>query len=251
MILARKYIRHNLEQCSTNLKRLTYLKLISPLTEYERRCSPVNHTSFHHLTRQISSSAIQHNHNSTKSKTNRKHQRNRLPSNFLSDLQSQHPDIKISTNPYDLDSHGHGESYHPSSPPDAVIYPSTIEEIRDILNLCCREAEDQSNDNGLNSGDDNVTVVEVVAVIPYGAGTSVEGHLNMLIPNDDKIIEVPSSAFMNNDECSDYRKVRIQRRGGISIDMSNFQTIGEVEIGDLFVNVGAGVTRKRLNESLR
>ena len=41
-------------------------------------------------------------------------QQSRLPSDFLSSLQSQHPSLKISTNPYELDSHGHGESHHPT-----------------------------------------------------------------------------------------------------------------------------------------
>jgi hypothetical protein len=169
----------------------------------------------------------------------------RLPPNFLSTLQSRYPDLHISTNPYDLESHGHGESYHPSSPPDAVIYPSNAEQIRDILSLCCREAESTSE------AEDREAVVDVVSVIPYGAGTSVEGHLNMLIPKDDEIIHVPTALFAENDGSDSYRKVKVCRRGGISIDMSNFQQIGEVETGDLFVRVGAGVTRKTLNESLR
>ena len=172
----------------------------------------------------------------------------RLPYTFIPTLLSKHPGLKISTNPYDLDSHGHGESYHPSSPPDAVIYPSNVEEIQDILSLCCRESDDQYVCSGTN---EQITNVDIVSVIPYGAGTSVEGHLNMLIPKDDRIIQVPSSMFVNGYESESYRKVNVRRRGGISLDMSNFQHIGEVETGDLFVTVGSGVTRNTLNDSLR
>jgi len=47
------------------------------------------------------------------------------------------------------------------------------------------------------------------------------------------------------------KKVRIKRKGGISLDMCNFQSIGELTPGDGFVKVGAGVTRNSLNDALR
>ena len=178
----------------------------------------------------------------------------RLPFDFLSILQSTHPNLEISLNKYDLDSHGHGESYHPTSPPDAIIYPSSVEEIQDILRLCCREV--------YRDGDDNIPTVEIVSVIPYGAGTSLEGHLNFLLPNDDSVInnddavELPSSLFESSFEDSkqlknETKRAKIKRKGGISLDMSNFQSIGELTPGDVFIKVGAGVSRKTLNESLR
>ncbi|KAL7446381.1 hypothetical protein ACHAXM_010167 [Skeletonema potamos] len=180
----------------------------------------------------------------------------RLPNDFLSILKSKHPDLKISLNKYDLDSHGHGESHHPLSPPDAVLYPSSVEEIQDILRLCCREV--------YREGDSDIPNVEIVSVIPYGAGTSLEGHLNFLLPQDDSdvnnndIIEIPSSLFESNSSSggsqllkNEKKKVRIKRKGGISLDMCNFQSIGEVTPGDGFVKVGAGVTRNSLNGALR
>ena len=134
-----------------------------------------------------------------------------------------------------------------------MIYPSSLEEIQDILRSCCRE--------GKNEGEDATTTVEIVSVIPYGAGTSLEGHLQFLFPpeNDDGcnneqgvIVEIPSSLFPHqDDEANSYKKVRLRRKGGISIDMGNFQSIGDVEPGDSFVKVGAGVTRSKLNEALR
>ena len=195
---------------------------------------------------------IETKRNDRSSKSNEttvKQEQSRLPSTFIQTLLSKHPGLKISTNTYDLDSHGHGESYHPSSPPDAVIYPSNVEEIQDILSLCCRESNDQCLCS--NGTDEQVVNVDVVSVIPYGAGTSVEGHLNMLIPKDDGIMEVPSSMFVNEHGSESNRKVNVRRRGGISLDMSDFQQIGEVETSDLFVSVGSGVTRNTLNESLR
>mmetsp|Transcript_13 Transcript_13/g.24 ORF Transcript_13/g.24 Transcript_13/m.24 type:complete len:618 (+) Transcript_13:67-1920(+) len=176
-------------------------------------------------------------------------QASRLPSDFLSILQQNHPSLKISLNKYELDAHGHGESHHPVSPPDAVLYPSSVEEIQDILRLCCREIH--------REGDD-VPTVEIVSVIPYGVGTSLEGHLSFLFPQDsDDVVEIPSSLFeSNNDQDkqllqNEKKKVRIKRKGGISLDMCNFQSIGELTPGDGFIKVGAGVTRNSLNDALR
>ena len=187
------------------------------------------------------------------------HHKSRLPCDFISTLQKRYPNLAISTNTYDLDSHGHGESHHPVQPPDAVIRPTSVEEIQDILSLCCRERKVEGTDN-----DDNLSIVELVSVIPYGAGTSVEGHLNFLFPTDDdtnndrdtneegKIVEIPSTYFANHDDNRTklFKKVRVQRKGGISIDMCNFNSIGEVGT-DGFVQAGAGVTRNTLNEALR
>ncbi len=69
--------------------------------------------------------------------------------------------------------------------------------------------------------------------------------------NEEEIVEIPSSYFSHQDdiEGSSYKMARIKRMGGISIDMCNFQSIGEVESAT--VKVGAGVTRNTLNEALR
>jgi len=52
--------------------------------------------------------------------------------------------------------HGKDESYFPYAPPDAVAFPESTEEVRDIVDLCRRHK---------------------TPMIPYGVGTSLEGHV--------------------------------------------------------------------------
>lgn len=109
--------------------------------------------------------------NTTVSMVDPSHERKcRLPSDFLSTLQDMHPKLSISRNTYDLDSHGHGESYHPTAPPDVVIRPTSVKEIQDILRLCCRIRRCGLDDDDYH---DDIPNVEIVSVIPYGAGESV------------------------------------------------------------------------------
>ncbi len=106
---------------------------------------------------------------------------------------------RCSTNAAILERHGHDESYHPCSPPDVVAFPNAIEEISAIL-LLSQEFD--------------------APVVPFGVGTSLEGHVAAL-------------------------------EGGISIDMGRMNRILEVNADDLDVLVEAGVTRKQLNAHLR
>ena len=52
--------------------------------------------------------------------------------------------------------HGKDESYFPYAPPDAVAFPESTAEVRDIVNLCRRHK---------------------TPMIPFGVGTSLEGHV--------------------------------------------------------------------------
>ncbi len=95
--------------------------------------------------------------------------------------------------------HGKDESYYPYALPDAVAYPHSTEEVRDIVNICRRYR---------------------LPIIPYGVGTSVEGHI-------------------------------LAYSGGVCIDMSQMNAVLAVHAEDMDVTVQAGVTRKQLNEEIR
>jgi D-lactate dehydrogenase (cytochrome) len=94
--------------------------------------------------------------------------------------------------------HAHGESYHAPAMPDAVCYPHTTEEVSEILKISAKYK---------------------VPVIPFGGGTSLEGHVNALY-------------------------------GGISIDLREMNKVLRVSAEDLDVTVEAGVTRQQLNKVL-
>jgi D-lactate dehydrogenase (cytochrome) len=126
-----------------------------------------------------------------------------FPSDFIGFLSHSLPSLHISTNSYDLQTHGRGESHHPHANPYAVVFPFSEQDIMQVVKICSECS---------------------VPIIPYGAGTSVEGHVNAI-------------------------------HGGISMNMKHFNFIQVHEcdgnITDPIAKVGAGVTRKRLNYELR
>src|SRR5213594_3769692 len=95
--------------------------------------------------------------------------------------------------------HGKDESYFPYAPADAVVFPESTGEVRDIVNLCRRHK---------------------TPMIPYGVGTSLEGHILAI-------------------------------QGGVSIDLSRMNKVLAVHEEDLDAVVQAGVTRKQLNEHIK
>jgi D-lactate dehydrogenase (cytochrome) len=97
-----------------------------------------------------------------------------------------------------LDEHGRDESAFPPAMPSAVIYAKTTDEVSRVMKICHEQD---------------------IPVVPFGAGTSLEGHVLPIF-------------------------------GGISLDVSLMNTIIEIAPEDLLVRVEGGVRRVALNEKL-
>ena len=95
--------------------------------------------------------------------------------------------------------HAHTTTWLENQPPDIVVMPQTTEEVAEIVRLCATRG---------------------VPIIPFGVGTSLEGHLN-----------------------APY--------GGVSVDMGLMKQLVAVHGEDLDCVVQPGITRKELNEHLR
>ena len=106
---------------------------------------------------------------------------------------------RVATGDDDRAQHGHDESFHRDARPDAVVWPRGVEEAAAIVRVAAEHR---------------------LPVVPFGAGTSLEGHVAAL-------------------------------GGGISIDMREMDAIGRPALDDLDVFVQAGVTRRALDDRLR
>jgi D-lactate dehydrogenase (cytochrome) len=95
--------------------------------------------------------------------------------------------------------HAHTTTWLGTEPPDAVVFAESEAEVQAIVKLCAAHK---------------------VPIIPFGAGTSLEGHLNA-------------------------------PRGGVSVDLSRMNRLKAVHAEDLDCVVEPGITRKQLNEQLR
>jgi D-lactate dehydrogenase (cytochrome) len=106
---------------------------------------------------------------------------------------------RMSTNAALREQHSHGEDPYPPAMPDGVAFIERTEEAAQLLALCHAHG---------------------VPVVPFGAGTSLEGHVTPV-------------------------------RGGISLDLSRMDAVLELNAPDMDCRVQAGVTRQQLNEYLR
>ncbi|HWF01393.1 MAG TPA: FAD-linked oxidase C-terminal domain-containing protein [Caulobacteraceae bacterium] len=95
--------------------------------------------------------------------------------------------------------HGGSESHFATRLPDAVALPTSTAEVAAIVRAC---------------------VAANVPIVPYGAGTSIEGNTTPV-------------------------------RGGVSLDLSGMDRVVEVHPDDFDCTVQAGVKREQLNEHLR
>ena len=95
--------------------------------------------------------------------------------------------------------HANTLTWIPNQPPDAVIWAETTDEVREIVRIAATHG---------------------TPIIPFGAGTSLEGHINA-------------------------------PRGGLSLDFGRMNRILSVNERDLDCVVEAGVSRKQLNDYLR
>ena len=95
--------------------------------------------------------------------------------------------------------HGTDISSYPVTPPDAVAFATSTDEVVKIVGICATHG---------------------VPMIPFGTGTSVEGHV-------------------------------LATQGGLCIDVSRMNRVLEVNANDLDVRVEPGVTRKQLNAEIR
>src|SRR5262245_37568053 len=95
--------------------------------------------------------------------------------------------------------HANTITWIPNQPPDAVVWVENKEEVSEIV---------------------RVAATHRVPIVPFGAGTSLEGHINA-------------------------------PRGGLSVDFSRMNRILAVNDRDLDCVVEPGVSRKQLNDHLR
>src|SRR5664280_807997 len=126
----------------------------------------------------------------------------RLPARAVADLTAALAarfGAKLTTSEAVRRQHGHTLTWIDNAPPDAVVFAETRDEVVDAVRIAA--AHD-------------------APIIPFGAGTSLEGHVNALY-------------------------------GGVSIDCSRMNQVLAVHAEDLDCVVEPGVTRKTLNEHLR
>ncbi|SFE47978.1 FAD-binding oxidoreductase [Paracidovorax wautersii] len=121
-----------------------------------------------------------------------------VPEAFLDALRARFG-AQCSTAQAVREQHGRDEGSIQAPPPSAVVFAESTQDVADAVRLAAQHG---------------------VPVIPYGAGSSLEGHLLAI-------------------------------QGGISIDVSRMNRLLRVDADDLTVTVQPGITRKQLNEAIK
>lgn len=106
---------------------------------------------------------------------------------------------KVVVDPAVLEAHGQDRNYPQVYPPLAVVFAESVDDIREVLRYA-READ--------------------VAVIPYGAGSSLEGQLT-------------------------------PQGSAVSLDLSRMKRVLSVRPADFLVEIEPGLTREELNAAIR
>ncbi len=126
------------------------------------------------------------------------YERRPVPAAMLEALRARFGD-RCSTAAAVREQHGRDESPFPVTPPDAVVFCESTDEVAAVVKLAADHA---------------------VPVIPYGVGSSLEGHL-------------------------------LAVQGGVCIDLSRMTRVVRVNAEDLTVTVEAGVTREQVNREVK
>ncbi len=121
-----------------------------------------------------------------------------VPPELIAALQSRFG-TQCSTALVVREQHGRDESVYEVPPPAAVVFAQSTQDVADAVKLAARHK---------------------VPVIPFGVGSSLEGHL-------------------------------LAVQGGISVDVSRMNSVLSINAEDLTVTVQPGVTRKAVNEAVK
>ena len=105
---------------------------------------------------------------------------------------------RCTANATQIEHHSHGESWHAPAAPDIVVFAISTDEVSAIVAAAARHG---------------------APVVPFGAGSSLEGHVNAVA-------------------------------GGVSLDLSRMNRVLRVSADDLDATVEAGVTHRQLNKAL-
>jgi D-lactate dehydrogenase (cytochrome) len=124
--------------------------------------------------------------------------RRAIPPGFLEALKEKFGS-RCSTAQAVCEHHGRDESPYPAMLPDAVVFAQSTDDVAWVARHCNQYK---------------------VPLIPFGAGSSLEGHL-------------------------------LAVQGGVSLDLSGMNTVLAVNAEDFTATVQAGVTRKQLNQEIR
>ena len=121
-----------------------------------------------------------------------------VPAAMLEALRARFGD-RCSTAQAVREQHGRDESTYPVTPPEVVVFCESTDDVAAVVALADRHA---------------------VPVIPYGVGSSLEGHT-------------------------------LAVQGGVTLDLGRMNQVLRVNPEDLTVTVQAGVTREQLNREIR